>query len=83
MGVIPQTDPNNRKITTERKIKLRKVSKSKRRSERRDKYHKLPQECVADRLTDGGQNRIRIKTGKIVFESQKPVIQISIQRGME
>ena len=48
---------------TEIKIKLRKVSKSNKRSGQRDRYHKHPQECVADQRTDGDQNRIRIKTG--------------------
>ena len=83
MGIMPQTDPNNVNRTPEIKSRLRKLINNKIRSGRHDKYHKLPQECVADRLTDGGQNRIRIKTGKTVFESQKTVSQISIQRGME
>ena len=61
---------------TEIKIKLRKVSKSNKRSGQRDRYHKHPQECVADQRTDGDQKMIRIKTG---FESKKYVSQRSIQ----
>ena len=56
MGVMPQTDPNNGEQG--KKIKLRILIKSKRRSGRRDKYHKLPQVCVTDRHTDCNQNRI-------------------------
>ena len=80
MGVMPQTDPNNKNRATKRKSKLRKGSKSKRISGRRDKYQKHPHECVADQRTDSDQHMIRIKT---VFESQKPASQRSIQQDME
>ena len=83
MGVVPQTDPNKGNRTTERKRKLRKVIIIKRRSGQRDKYHKRPQECVANQRTDSDQNRIRIKTGKTGFESQIYLSQRSIQRYME
>ena len=46
MGVMPQTDPSNRKKGNRKKIKPRKVTKSKRRGGQRDRYQKLPQECV-------------------------------------
>ena len=36
--------------------------------------------CIADRRTDGDQNRIRIEGG---FESQRSVSQRSIQRDIE
>ena len=65
---------------TERESKLIKLIKSKRRSGRRDRYHKHPQECVADQHTDGDKNMIRFEA---VFESQKSVIQRSIQRDLE
>ena len=47
-------------MATERKIKLRKLRKSKKISEWRDRYQKLPQECVVDQRTDGDQNMIII-----------------------
>ena len=53
MGVISQTDPSNEKKATEKKIKLRKVIRSKKRSGRRDRYPKRPQECVVDGHTYG------------------------------
>ena len=65
---------------TEIKKKLIKVSKSRKRNGRCNKYHKLLQECVADQHTNGDKKRIRIKTG---FEPQKYVSQTSIQRDME
>ena len=63
MGVIPQTYPNNGKQGNRKKNETKKVSNSKRRSGRRDKYHKLPQECVMDRCMYGDQNSIIIETG--------------------
>ena len=48
VGVVTQTDPNNGKQDNREKTKLRKVSKSKRRSGQRDRYHKRPRECIAD-----------------------------------
>ena len=58
----PKHTQANKNRETERKIQLIKVSKSKRRSGRRDRYHKRPHECVVDRHTDGDQNWLRIET---------------------
>ena len=68
MGVIIPNDTNNGKQGNRKKIKLIKVSKTQKRCEQRDRYHKLPQQFVVDRRTDSDKNIIRNETG---YKSQK------------
>ena len=61
MGVMPQIEPSNGKQGNRNKSKQRKLISSKKRSGRHYRYQKRPQECVADRRTDGDKIGLELK----------------------